>query len=289
MQPKKGLKGMLLYLTILVLVVVFLAGAVFVAAWLRQKSSRQNVFLPILLYHDINPDLLKKSDYRILPSQLEQDIADMTSQGWTPVSLSAVMDYVKTGSRLPPQPVLLVFDDGYQSFLTWALPVLKEYQAPAVLSIIGEYAQQAEQTPAGIPAEYMSWSDLRKVMQTGLVELQSHSASLHQYGQRVGLEKLFGESAEKYTQLLVTDIYRQQTLFADQRLVLQPSFAYPYGVYNPLAEAVLRQHGVKVTMTSTEQVNLITRSKESLYQLGRLNRSAYLTSEEVLCWMSQAL
>ena len=71
-------------------------------------------------------------DYTISPAQLESDLAAFKKAGWEPVSLSDIFDYVYADGELPQKPVLLVFDDGYKSFLTFVLPILEKYQAPAV-------------------------------------------------------------------------------------------------------------------------------------------------------------
>ena len=47
---------------------------------------------------------------------MEEDLCALKDNGWTPVSVSAVLRYVLEGEPLPDRPVLLVFDDGYTAF-----------------------------------------------------------------------------------------------------------------------------------------------------------------------------
>ena len=105
---------------------------------------------------------------------MEEDLCALKDNGWTPVSVSAVLRYVLEGDPLPDRPVLLVFDDGYRSFLTRALPLLRAHDAPAAVSVIGRQAQRAGAEPGGA---FMSWDELQEAAQSGLVEFVSHSAS----------------------------------------------------------------------------------------------------------------
>ncbi len=48
-------------------------------------------------------------------------------------------------SRLPEKPVLLTFDDGYESFYRLVFPLLKAYQYPAVFAVVTGWLD----TPSG--------------------------------------------------------------------------------------------------------------------------------------------
>src|SRR5699024_6721462 len=103
-------------------------------------SDGESVRLPILMYHDITDNPLEAGDYALTTERLEEDLRALKDNGWTPVS--AVLRYVLEGEPLPDRPVLLVFDDGYRSFLTRAQPLLRAYDAPAAVSVIGRQAQR---------------------------------------------------------------------------------------------------------------------------------------------------
>ena len=143
----KGWKGTLLYL-----LVIAAALAVLLSFWWAGRaaaSDGESVRLPILMYHDITDNPLEAGDYALTTEQLEEDLRALKDNGWTPVSVSAVLRYVLEGDPLPDRPVLLVFDDGYRSFLTRALPLLRVYDAPAAVSVIGRQAQRAGAEPGG--------------------------------------------------------------------------------------------------------------------------------------------
>lgn len=213
---------------------------------------------------------------------MEEDLRALKDNGWTPVSVSAVLRYVLEGDPLPDRPVLLVFDDGYRSFLTRALPLLRAHDAPAAVSVIGRQAQRAGAEPGGA---FMSWDELQEAAQSGLVEFVSHSAGLHVYCQRSGVARLECESEAAYAQVLQGDLQRMTALCEAAGVAFEPVFAYPYGSLEPLAEPLLQAARFPATLTSEEHVNVLTRSADCLYLLGRLNRSAFLQTQDVLDWM----
>lgn len=162
---------MMLFLTIAVAalaVLLFTAGG-------TAACAQEELRLPIVMYHDLTSNPLEQDDYTL---SLEQDLIAFEEHGFTAVSLSSVLRYVLDGGALPEKPVLLVFDDGYHSFFTGALPLLQRHRAPAVVSVIGREAEEASHETC---SSFMSWTELKQAVNCGLVELISHSADLHVY------------------------------------------------------------------------------------------------------------
>lgn len=275
----KGFCGMMLFLTI---VVAALAALLFTAGSTVACAQEEGLCLPIVMYHDLTHNPLEQDDYTLSVEQLEQDLIAFKEHGFTPVPLSAVLGYVLDGSELPEKPVVLVFDDGYRSFFTGALPLLQEHRVPAAVSVIGRQAEEASHETC---ASFMSWEELKQAVDCGLVELISHSADLHVYCRRSGLARLSCESEEEYERVVLEDLQKMTDLCSAAGVTVQPVFAYPYGSLEPLAEPILKRQGMLATLTSEEHVNRLSRDAGCLYLMGRLNRSGFLTTEEVLRWM----
>lgn len=64
------------------------------------------------------------------PAQFEQQIA-MLAQISTFVGIDDVIGYLHRGKKLPKNPVLISFDDGYKDCLTTSLPILQRFGAKA--------------------------------------------------------------------------------------------------------------------------------------------------------------
>jgi peptidoglycan/xylan/chitin deacetylase (PgdA/CDA1 family) len=69
---------------------------------------------------------------------LEEQLVFLTARGHSFVSLKEVVEYVRDGKKVPHKAVCLTFDDGYADFETEALPILRKFQIPATVFIVGE-------------------------------------------------------------------------------------------------------------------------------------------------------
>ncbi len=272
---KKGYAGMAFYLFVLAAMTALLLPAL-----LKAGARKEELRLPVLLYHSVTE--AETGEYAVTAETLEDDLKALAERGYETVSLAQLMDFVDGKGSLPEKPILLTFDDGAPGFAQNALPVLQKYGMKAVLSVVGGFSS-GEMTET----EAMDAQTLRELCLYEGIELQSHSFSLHLYGQRHGARRLEGESEADYRALLERDIWAMEVWAKREGLRLLPGFAYPYGQVEPGAEAILKENGFRATMNSEPYVNLLERDPESLYQLGRLNRAGSLTTEEVLDWVEE--
>ena len=98
-----------------------------------------SVSLPVLMYHHILESSSRLGDYVISPQQFEADLQFLSVHGYQTVTVLDILRLVQTGGPLPEKPVLITFDDGYESTYAYAFPLLKKYGMTAVVSIIGSY------------------------------------------------------------------------------------------------------------------------------------------------------
>ena len=97
-------------------------------------SSRMNrKTLSILLYHGVcphsNSNLLNEEKH-IVNAEFEQHL-NLITKYCTPISLESAI----LGQKLPPNPIVLTFDDGYRNNYTDAFPMLKKYNVPATIFV----------------------------------------------------------------------------------------------------------------------------------------------------------
>lgn len=100
---------------------------------LRMLARRNPRRVMILLYHGIRGEdggpLRQEGDEKFTPVDLfERQIRVCRSYG-TVIPLSAAV----SGGPLPPNPVVLTFDDGYRNNRTLAFPLLRKYGVPATV------------------------------------------------------------------------------------------------------------------------------------------------------------
>lgn len=116
-----------------------LDGIGVVQAALRVRSLVATPWLTTLAYHRTaehatNGDDLDSEIIDATPAQFEQQIKFL-SQHFNFVSVEEVVAFMAGTGKLPMNPVLLTFDDGYKECSTLSLPILRRYGARATFFI----------------------------------------------------------------------------------------------------------------------------------------------------------
>ena len=231
------------------------------------------VVLPILMYHDVGE--VKPGKDRVTPEELRCDLRWLREAGYTPVTMESVIAYVDEGRPLPDKPIVLSFDDGYFSAYDRVLPLLREADAPMVLSVIAGSADEfSAYAPGKARFAHAAWPQLRELAESGLAELQNHSYGLHRaLDGGWGCDRLPGEDRGAYGERLASDVLHAQERIWTETGRQCTVFTYPYGRYSEESEEVLRELGFRATLTCDFGVNLLTRDPDCLFGLRRICRS----------------
>lgn len=254
--------------------VVFTFSALFAGADSKEdKSDKEEVFLPIIMYHSILKDKNLQNDYTISPALFEKDLKYLTSNGYTTVTVEDLINYVYHGKDLPDKSIMLTFDDGYYNNYYYAFPLLKKYKCKAVISPIASMTEKFTQTQdISVTYGHISDDNIREMVNSGYVEIQNHSYDMHTLTPRKGVSKKKGESQEDYKNAVTSDITKAQNYLENVTGKKPSCFVYPFGAKSDGTEEIVRELGFVCTMTCTEEPNIITRDKESLFELGRYRR-----------------
>lgn len=176
----------------------------------------------ILCYHSIGSS---ESDTTISPEQFENQLTRLQRSGAQFVSLEKIVEWIQHGAVLPRRVVAVTFDDGYADFETAALPILKKYDAPATVFVVGNEAAARGYLGTSIPL--LSAEAIERLRAHPLIQIGYHSAT-HPNLARLGPDELVGE-------------------------VVRPSgvryFAYPGGNHSPEAVQTVREAGYKAAVT----------------------------------------
>ncbi len=108
-------------------------------SFVRYMEARRENLLRVLAYHRIgNPEtedgLLDPDLVSATPEMFEQQMRFLAAN-YRPLSVPDLLHAIDTRKSLPPQSVLVTFDDGYRDFLDIAWPILECYHIPAVLFV----------------------------------------------------------------------------------------------------------------------------------------------------------
>lgn len=270
--------------TLLIAVLAFLSVSLCTSAFLVQE-----VHLPILMFHHI--DEAGKGDATITPAHFEALVSKLASQGYESVTIEQVIRYVEEDVPLPEKPVLITFDDGYESVVLRAVPVLREYRMAAASFVIGVSVGKETYKDTGIPIiPHFTWNQARAA--SDILSVQSHTFDMHQVPAldtseyRYGVLKKEGERQDTYLEALRNDF--TMSLQEIERNLGAPAaaFAYPHGQETQESEAILRSLGVRMTLTTVSGVNtIISGDLESLFSLKRIHVTEDLSPEALIAAM----
>ena len=242
--------------------------------------------LPVVMYHSVNSRESRAGDYVITPEALREDLLWLREEGYETVVVQDLLDYVDRGDPLPEKPVMLTFDDGYYNNYLHLFPLLREFGMKAVISpIVGETDRYTENGEVSENYTHLTWEEIREMMDSGLVEFQNHSYALHKLsgqGERTGISKNPGESAESYRAAIREDIARAQERFAEMTGWTPTAFTYPFGAVSEDSYPVLEELGFRATLDAQGRLFLLTRDPACLRRIPRFNRPWGTPVREIL-------
>ena len=225
-----------------------------------------NTKLYVLMYHHIIREGEPYNDWMVTDVRFREDLEWLAGHGYATV----LPGELAAGEPLPERAVMLTFDDGYRSNYELAYPLLQEYQAKAVISVIGAYVQQEDPF-------YLTWDMCREMSRSGLVEIGSHSYAAHDDGGR-GIKRREGESREDYEARIFPDLQTSIDLIEEQIGTAPTFFAYPNGKTEEWARDFIRERFAVTVVTRHGSCD----TSKGLYGLKRYNVSMKMPPQKFL-------
>lgn len=251
--------------------------------------------LPVLLYHHITEEMDETDSVTV--QQFEAQMAMLNNQGYRPISLRQLSEYAEKGTELPKNPVLITFDDGYFSNYQLAYPILKKYQYPATIFAIGcSIGKSTYKDTSHSITPHFGEAEIREMVESGLISIQSHTWDLHQWppfeGEgplRENVLPLPGETEEAYRAALTADHQKAVEVLRAMGADATVAVAYPHGQSTPLSDRILQDLGVKITFTTDEiKVNTLrAKDPETLLGLGRFSVGRGTTETALLNYLKK--
>ncbi len=164
------------------------------------------------------------------PAAFAAQLRYLRRAGYTTSTLDDLAAALDDGAPLPPKPMVLTFDDGYQDFYDDAYPLLKQYDDKATIYIITG--------KVGLPG-YMTWGELRDLAGSPLITIGAHTRT-HPDLAAVPATRAWNEMAGSKADL-------------ERRLgVVVRHFAYPAGEYNATTLSDAAAIGFTTAVTTRE-------------------------------------
>lgn len=198
----------------------------------------------VLLYHDIQPSFQQKgaNEGTLTVQMFREHLQMIKNRGFRVISMDSFINFMLHGSAIPPNAIVLTFDDGYESFYTNAFPVLREFGFTASNFVIGMSSDLFN--PDADP--HLSWDQMRELKAVGM-GIYSHTYDLHRFVpvDQTGLQKEPAltsrrfleqkrrvESETEYRKRIASDMdFMNKRL--EEELGPQPRLlAFPFGAYD---------------------------------------------------------
>ncbi|WP_054970662.1 polysaccharide deacetylase family protein [Alicyclobacillus ferrooxydans] len=200
---------------------------------LKTKAPNYTISVPILEYHDA--DYVPDDIATLKPGQLEQEFAWLKYNQFHPINLGQLYAAFYYGYKLPSRPIVLTFDDGYESMYTKVLPLLEKYNYQATFFIVSGFTHT---NPADNNKTFptLTLSELKAFTKSSLVDVEDHT------GHHYDLSKL--------------SVSAQQQEIDDGVTFLQgvtghsiKYFCYPDGGYTSATVQILQHRGFLLATT----------------------------------------
>ncbi len=209
--------------------------------------------VPVIMYHDILPQ--KEVFFDITPEEFEQHLRLIHDNGLTPISLDQLVTHLRTGLPLPEKPILLTFDDGYESAYKYVYPLLKQYGYPAAFSI---YTLNVGNNTG---RDHVTWDQLREMTANPLVTISAHSVTHPQDVTVLSDDKLRMEVTES------------KRIIESKLGIPIRYFTYPEGKYDARVEKFVQEAGYLAALTMNDLEDRFAGQSKNLLAIDRIGQS----------------
>jgi len=232
------------------------------------------VYLPIVMYHQISEKQHRLGAYVISANELENDLKLYKENGFTTVTVGDLIKFAAKKGNLPKKPIMLTFDDGYESDYVYALPLLQKYQMKAIFSVVGKFVDDFSKPNAVNDIDYsmLSWDEIKEMYESGLADFQNHSYDMHKFDKRYGAMPRRLENDRDYQAAIRQDLCQLNAEYKEHTGKEPEAFTCPFGGYDSRLKEAVRKAGFSVILTSYQKMNVLTGDPEELLFLKRYLR-----------------
>lgn len=175
--------------------------------------------IPILAYHAIDE---QRSPVTVTPDAFKEQMAALGDSGCNVITLGSLVDAMNGRQDLPDKPVVITFDDGFESTYTHAFPVMQQYGFTATVFTVAGYCGKVNDwpsQPAGLPRlPLMDWPQIQEMERHG-IEFGAHTYTHPRLDQTPESE-------------LERELVQSKKVIEDKLGHAVDLFAYPYGRFD---------------------------------------------------------
>ncbi len=214
---------------------------------------------PVLMYHKIDPRM-EVGINALSPPQFQEQMRYLQQEGYQTITFQDLL----FAGEIPAKPVMITFDDAYESVYENALPVMKQYQQRGVVYVIGEFIGKLNEWDAnfaGIKFRHMSEAQLVEVANMGW-ELGAHTMT----------HRALSWIDEYHLKSEILQSRQVLTSLSEKPIV---SLAYPFGMQNGKVRKFAEEAGIvfgcKGMRKRPETLDLLQLPRIPVYQFESLS------------------
>lgn len=182
----------------------------------------------IIQYHHVDDDTPPVTS--VTSQQFAEHMQYLADNNFNVWPLAKIIRSLKDEQPLPDRVIAITFDDGYNSVVSNALPLLRKHGFPYTIFI--------NTARIGHSQEFMSWEQLQQLKQEGATIANHTTVHSHLVRQRDD------ESYLQWQERIEKEITQAETVIK-RKLGTSPGLlAYPYGEYNSAIKLITRTHGL---------------------------------------------
>lgn len=194
-------------------------------SWLDRSHTKMVMpsGIPILMYHKVGND--KDNDAVIEEALFKQQMHFLKDQGYHPITMDELYDYVVNRKPVPEKPVVLTFDDGYADTYSIVYPILRDLEFPATVFV----------NPGDVGTR-LTWEQIQ--------DMKDHGVTIANHGY---LHEPMGDMTQSQQE---ENIKKGQAGLAEHvGLEDNPWFCFPYGSMNQTSEELVKKQGFKLAFS----------------------------------------
>ena len=200
---------------------VFILLSGFYFFWLSPRYV-----VPILMYHRFGHD---ESSLFVTPENFARQMEYIKNKGYNVISLNELVEGIKNNRNFRHNTVVITIDDGYRDSYTYAYPILKNYNFPAIIFIIANFIDRKR--------DFLTWDEVR-AMSGDKISFGGHTKN-----------NVYLPSVEK-KEILWDETAGPKKLIKSKLSTSVDFFCYPTGGFTEKIKAMLKKAGYKGACTT---------------------------------------
>lgn len=219
--------------------------------------------VPILLYHNVTTAYnYADAQLNVTPERFEKQLTALKNGGYNIISFREYINYVNGQGVLPPNSVIITFDDGYSGVYNHAYPILMRQKVHATIFVISGLIGFNDTV-----YPHFTWEQAIEMDRSGYVDIQSHT-NFHYNAREIPLPRLILELRKSKF-----DIETRLNKTCD-------ILAFPYGEYGETELEAAKNAGyICVSRANDRGTN---RKSGGLFHLNRIFVRGTWTGEDLL-------